>query len=342
MKQRMNAMSKRIKMVDTTLRDGSHAVSHSFTVEQARAIAEGLDEAGAYYIELSHGDGIGGSSINYGRSATDEMELLREAGKVVKNARLGVLLLPGIGTIEDLEVAIDAGANAVRVATHCTEADISIQHLEYAKKRGLFTAGFLMMSHMVEPKVLLEQSKIFEGCGVDYINIADSAGHMTPDEVRRKISFLAEGLDTPVGYHAHNNLGLAIGNSLAAIESGAAYIDITCRGLGAGAGNAQGEVLVSVMNMLGYESGVDPYMLQDLAENVVAPVMQRPQIVDTASLMLGYAGVYSSFLLHTYRAAEKFGLNPRDVLVELGRRKMVGGQEDMIIDVAFALSRKNK
>ncbi|TQI66660.1 4-hydroxy-2-oxovalerate aldolase [Clostridium sp. KNHs216] len=331
---------RKIKIVDTTLRDGSHAVSHSFTVEQATAIAGGLDKVGVSLIELSHGDGIAGSSINYGMSKVPEMKLLSAASKVVKNAKLTVLLLPGIGTIEDLQEAKDNGAQAVRVATHVTEADIAIQHIKYAKSIGMTAVGFLMMSHMASPEKIVEQAKIFEECGADYINLADSAGHMVPDDVRARISALKNSIGIPVGFHSHNNLGLSIANSVAAVEEGASYIDVTCRGLGAGAGNTQNEVLCAVLDRLGYDTGVDLYGIMDVAEEIVEPIMQRPQVVNTASLMLGYAGVYSSFLLHTYRAAEKFHLNPRDILVELGRRGMVGGQEDMIIDVAFELSQQ--
>lgn len=333
---------KQIHIVDTTLRDGSHAVSHSYTVEQVTAIAGGLDKTGVSLIELSHGDGISGSSINYGFSKTPEMELLKAANKVVKNAKLTVLLLPGIGTIEDLKEAANCGAKAVRVATHVTEADIAIQHIKYAKSIGMMAVGFLMMTHMASPEKIAEQAKIFADSGADYINLADSAGYMVPDDVRARISLLKSSIDIPIGFHSHNNLGLSIANSFAAAEEGATYIDATCRGLGAGAGNTQNEVLCAVMNRLGYETGVDIYGLMDIAQNIVEPIMQRPQVINTASLMLGYAGVYSSFLLHTYRAAEKFNLNPRDILVELGRRKMVGGQEDMIVDVAYELATKIK
>jgi len=333
---------KRIYIVDTTLRDGSHAVSHSFTAEQAAAVAGGLDKAGVDIIEISHGDGIAGSSINYGFSKVPELELIEAAGKVVTNAHLAVLLLPGIGTIEDLKQAKERGASAVRIATHVTEADIAIQHIQWAKQNGMFTAGFLMMVHMAGPEKILEQAKIFADAGADYINLADSSGYMTPEDVRRRIGILKQNMNLPVGFHAHNNLGLAIANSIAAIEEGADYIDATCRGLGAGAGNTQMEVLCAVMQRLGYETGVNIYGLMDLAEDVVEPIMQRPQAIRTDSLMLGYAGVYSSFLLHTRRAAEKFGLAPRDILVELGKRRMVGGQEDMIVDVAYELSQKRK
>lgn len=332
---------RRINLIDTTLRDGSHAVSHSFTVEQVKAIAGGLDRAGVDFIELSHGDGIGGSSINYGFSAVDELTLLRAASEVIKNAKLTVLLLPGVGTIEDLKRAEDTGIRAVRVATHVTEADVSIQHIRYAKGKGLFVAGFLMMSHMAEPDKIVEQARIFEAEGVDYINLADSAGYMVPDDVRRRISALKESVSVPIGFHAHNNMGLAMGNSLAALEAGAEYIDGTCRGLGADAGNTQIEVLCTVLNRMGYDINADIYQMMDVASTAVEPLMRRPQVIRTDSLMLGYAGVYSSFLLHARRAADRFGIDIKDILIELGRRGMVGGQEDMIVDVAYELS-KNK
>lgn len=333
---------RKINIVDTTLRDGSHAVSHSFTTEQVTAVAGALDKVGVEIIELSHGDGIAGSSVNYGVSKVSELELLKAAGAVVKNAKLGVLLLPGVGTIEDLEAAKDCGAKTVRVATHVTEADISIQHLKAAAKMGLMPVGFLMMTHMASPEKILEQAKIFVDAGAAYVNLADSAGYLVPDDVKARVSLLAEQLPIPVGFHAHNNLGLAVANALAAVETGATYIDVTCRGLGAGAGNAQAEVVAAVLNRLGYNTGLDLYGYMDVSENIVEPLMHRPQTINSAALMLGYAGVYSSFLLHTYRAAEKFCLNPRDILVELGKRGMVGGQEDMIVDVAFALSQSKK
>ncbi|MDR1389699.1 MAG: 4-hydroxy-2-oxovalerate aldolase [Treponema sp.] len=330
----------KINLIDTTLRDGSHAVSHSFTGDQAAAIAEGLDKAGVFLIELSHGDGIAGSSINYGFSKVDELDLLEAAGKVIKNAKLGVLLLPGVGTIENLKQARERGANAVRIATHVTEADIAIQHIKWAKEAGMFTVGFLMMAHMASPEKIIEQAKIFADAGADYINLADSSGYMVADDVKARIGALKNAIKIPVGFHAHNNLGMAVANSLAAVEEGADFIDATCRGLGAGAGNCQIEVLAAVLQRLGYNTGVNIYDLMDVAEDIVEPVMHRPQVIRTDSLMLGFAGVYSSFLLHTRRAAEKFGLAPRDILVELGKRRMVGGQEDMIVDVAWELSQK--
>ena len=329
---------KRIHIVDTTLRDGSHAVSHSFSPEQVTAIAGGLDKVGVDIIECAHGDGITGSTFNYGFSKYDEMELISAASKVIHNAKQCILLIPGIGTIEDLEEAYKNGARVVRVATHCTEADVGIQHIQAAKKMGMMAVGFLMMVHMASPEKLLEQAKIFAAAGADYINLADSAGYCLPQDVTERVTALVNGLSIPVGFHAHNNLGVAVANSIAAVEARATYIDATCRGLGAGAGNTQLEVLAAVLDRMGYDTGLDLYGVMDVAEEVVEPIMHRPQVIRTAPLMLGYAGVYSSFLLHTYRAAEKFGLNPRDILVELGRRRMVGGQEDMIVDVAYQMA----
>lgn len=331
-------MSKsKITFVDTTMRDGSHAVKHSFSIEQVKAIAGGLDRCGVELIELSHGDGLGGSSYTYGFSAVDEFELLKAAKTQIKNAKLTVLLLPGIGTIEDLKKAQDCGAAAVRVATHVTEADVSEQHIKAAKELGMMAVGFLMMVHMGSPELIAEQAKKMESYGADYINLADSAGYLLPDDVKQRIEAVKAAVSIPVGFHAHNNLGMAAANSLVAAQSGAAYIDGTLRGLGAGAGNAQLEILAGVLQRNGYDTGVDFYGLMDLAQDAVDPIMLRPQVIDNGSLMLGYAGVYSSFLLHVYAAAEKYELEPRDILVELGRRGMVGGQEDMIIDVAYQL-----
>ena len=332
--------AKFINLVDTTLRDGSHAVSHQYTVEQVKAIASGLDEAGVQYIELSHGDGMAGSSYNYGWSATSDEELIKAGSSGIKKGKLVVLLIPGIGTIEDLKMAADCGVKVVRVATHVTEADISEQHIGMAKKIGMMAIGFLMMTHMALPEKVVEQAKLLESYGADCVYIADSAGALLPEGVSERVSAVVEALKVPVGFHAHNNLTLATANSLAAIEAGATFIDGTCRGLGAGAGNTQIEVLTGVLEKKGYETGVDFYKIMDVAEDIVEPIINRPQVVRNASLMLGYSGVYSSFLLHTYRAAERFNLDPRKILVELGRRRMVGGQEDMIVDIAYQLSRK--
>lgn len=334
-------MAQQIHIVDTTLRDGSHAVSHSFSPDQVRKIASQLDQSGVYMIEVSHGDGISGSSYNYGFGKYPEMDLIAAAADVVKNAKLDILLIPGIGTVADLKRARALGVNAVRVATHVTEADVSAEHIRAAKELDMFAVGFLMMSHMAPPEKIAEQAKLMESYGADYINIADSAGYLLPEDVAARVKAVREAVSIPVGFHAHNNLTLAIANSLSAIEAGATYVDATLRGLGAGAGNAQLEVLAGVLQRKDIPTGLDFYKLMDIAENDVEPLMQRPQVIRTAPLMLGYAGVYSSFLLHVYRAAEKFHLEPRDILVEIGKRGMVGGQEDKIVEIAYTLANSN-
>ena len=327
-----------IIITDTTLRDGMHAVSHQFTPEQMAAVARGLDEAGVPIIEASHGDGLGGSSLQYGFAAASDEEYLKAVSAVLKRAKLAVLLLPGIGTKVDLEMAAGFGAKVARIATHCTEADISEQHMGLAKKLGMTVVGFLMMAHMVPPEKLLEQAKLMESYGADVVYCTDSAGALLPDGVKERVGLLAENLKVGVGFHAHNNLCLAVGNNLAAIEAGATHIDVTLRGLGGGAGNAPAEAMVAVLNKMGIDTGIDLYRLMDVAENVLQPMMHRPQQISNTSLILGYAGVYSSFLLHTYRAAEKYDVDPRDILVELGQRRIVGGQEDIIIDVAHEIA----
>ena len=327
----------KITLVDTTLRDGSHAVRHSYTEEQVKKIAGGLDRCGVEIIELSHGDGLGGGSYTYGFSKTDPFKLMEAASAEIKNGKLAVLLLPGIGTIADLKQAQSCGAKAVRVATHVTEADVSAQHIYAAKEMGMMAVGFLMMVHMAPTERIVEEAKKMESYGADYINMADSAGYLMPEDVEERVKAVTEAIGIPVGFHAHNNMGMAVANSLKAVQSGAAYVDGTLRGLGAGAGNAQLEVLAGVLKREGYELGSDFYGLMDLAADAVDPIMLRPQTIDNGSLMLGYAGVYSSFLLHVYDAAKKYELDPRDILVELGRRGMIGGQEDMIIDVAYQL-----
>lgn len=331
-------MEKRmVQIVDTTMRDGSHALRHSYTADQVKRIAKALDESKVPFIEVTHGDGLGGSSYTYGFSKTDEFELLEAANEVITNSKLTVLLLPGIGTIEDLKNANRHGVKAVRVATHVTEGDVSAQHIKAAKELDMMAVGFLMMCHMAPPEVIAGEAKKMESYGADYINLADSAGYLTPQEVVKRIEAVKEAVKIPVGFHAHNNLGMAVANSLAAVEAGASYIDATVCGLGAGAGNTQIEVLAAVLQRESFETGLDLYGLMDLAKDVVKPLMLRPQEIDTGSLMLGYTGVYSSFLLHVYHAAEKYHIEPRDILMELGKRKMVGGQEDMIIDVAYQL-----
>ena len=330
------------RLTDSTLRDGSHALAHQFSPKQAADIARALDDAGVPVIEVSHGDGLGGSSFNYGFSSTDERELIRAVASAVKRARIAVLLLPGIGVADDLKEAQALGASIARVATHCTEADIAIQHIQMARNLGMEAVGFLMMAHMIEPAALLEQARIMEGAGAQTVYVVDSAGAMTVHDARARVAELKAGLrpETQVGVHAHNNLSLAVANSLGALEEGVDQVDGCSRGLGAGAGNCPTEILVAVSERLGYVTGVDTLRAMDVAEAVVAPIMPREQIIDRSALTLGYAGVYSSFLLHAERAAERFGVDAREILLELGRRKVVGGQEDMIVDVALELSRR--
>jgi 4-hydroxy-2-oxovalerate aldolase len=336
-------MSKqRINITDTTLRDGDHAMSHQFTVEHIRQVAQALDEAGIPVIEVSHGDGLAGSSIQYGISREPEEHYIEAAAEVIKQARLAFLLVPGIGTRKDLKRAAARGATVARVATHCTEADISEQHIKAAKDLGLDVHSFLMMAHMVEPEKLAEQAKLMESYGADCIYVVDSAGSMLDQEARGRVRALRAALSesVEVGFHAHNNLCLSVANTVAAIEEGATRVDASTNGLGAGAGNTPTEALVAVLSRLGIDTGVDLFKVMDVAEEVVLPIMRHIPRIDRASLTIGYAGVYSTFLLHAFRAAEKFNVDARDILLELGRRKAVGGQEDMIIDVAVELSRK--
>jgi 4-hydroxy 2-oxovalerate aldolase len=323
-----------INLVDTSLRDGMHSVSHAFTPEQMGAVAAALDPAGLRLVEAAHGDGLGGSSFQYGFAAASDLEYVEAVVAAAERTEVAVLLLPGIGTIKMLEEARQRGAGAVRVATHCTEADISAQHIAWAREQGMTTIGFLMMSHMLEPAALAEQAALMESYGAEVVYVVDSAGALVPDGARERAEALRDRLEVEVGFHAHNNLGCAVGNSLAAVAAGATWVDGSLRGLGAGAGNAATEVLAAALDKAGVETGADVFALMDAAEDVVAPLLPRPQIIDRGSLMLGYAGVYSSFLRHTERAAEKYGVDARELLVELGRRGVVGGQEDVIIEVA--------
>ncbi|MEW6622332.1 MAG: 4-hydroxy-2-oxovalerate aldolase [Bacillota bacterium] len=334
-------MKKFIRIVDVTLRDGMHAVSHQFTPDDMAEIAAGLDEAGVDTIEIGHGDGLSGSSFQYGFAAATDDDYLKAVSGVIKNAKLDVLILPGIGTKKELELAAKYNAKVARIATHVTEADIGEQHIKLAKELGMEAIGFLMMAHMAPVEKVVEQAKLFESYGADKIYITDSAGAMTPVDVSNRIKAVKEAVSVPIGHHAHNNLSLAVANTLAAIEAGADMVDAACKGLGAGAGNTQTEVLVAVLDKLGYLTNIDLYKIMDVADDIVSPKMQRPQVIDKNSLSIGYAGVYGSFLLHSLRAAEKFNVDARDILVELGKLRTVGGQEDMIIDVAYELSQNS-
>ncbi|MET3290482.1 UNVERIFIED_CONTAM: 4-hydroxy 2-oxovalerate aldolase [Brevibacillus sp. OAP136] len=331
---------KPIKITEVCLRDGSHVVAHQFTEEQVRDVAQALDAAGMHYIEVSHGDGLGGSTIQYGRSRVNEMKLIETAVSVCKQATVAVLLIPGIGTVNELKQAQELGAGLVRVATHVTEADVSAQHIHLARELGMEAMGFLMMAHSAPVDKLVEQAKLMESYGAQAVYVTDSAGALLPHEVRERIAALRQSLDIEIGFHAHNNLSLAMANTLAAIEEGATRIDGSMRCLGAGAGNTQTEVLVAVLERLGIDVGIDLYQMMDVAEEIVGPILPGSQEIKKGSLVMGYAGVYSSFLLHAERAGKRFGIDPRDILIELGRRKAVGGQEDMIIDVAAELAKR--
>lgn len=326
------------RITDSSLRDGSHPMRHQFTRAQVRAVAQALDEAGVPVIEVTHGDGLAGSSIQYGFSRTSEMELIAEAASVCRQAKIGALLLPGIGTLTELKEAVANGIQVVRIATQCTEADISEEHFELAKKLGLEAIGFLMMAHLRPPEVLVEQAKLMESYGADCVYVVDSAGAMLPQDASDRVKALKEALTIQVGFHAHNNLGLAIGNSLAALEAGADQLDGCLRGLGAGAGNAPTELLAAVLEKMGLNPGLDVYKLMDAAEYVIAPMMPYQPIPNRDAISIGYAGVYSTFLLHAQRAGERYGVDPRDILMELGRRQAVAGQEDWILDVALELA----
>ncbi|MFC6864217.1 4-hydroxy-2-oxovalerate aldolase [Halomicroarcula sp. GCM10025817] len=329
-----------VRLVDMTLRDGMHAVDHSFTPEEMADVAAALDEASMDVVEVSHGDGMGGSSINYGFSAAETGEYLDAVVPQLTDTKLSVLLLPGIGTVEELDLAVDRGADVCRIATHVTEADVSQEHFEYVTDRGLEATGLLMLSHMAAPETVLEQAKLMEEYGADAVYVMDSAGAMLPSDVRDRVGLLADELSIDVGFHAHDNLGLAIGNTLAGIEAGATTIDGCLRGLGAGSGNAQMEVLVGVLEKAGYEVTPDFFGVMDAAEDVLVPMVSDDEMpeIDNDSLLLGYAGVYSSFLRHTRRAGEKYGIDPREILLALGEMEVVGGQEDLITDVASRLA----
>jgi 4-hydroxy 2-oxovalerate aldolase len=327
---------------DVTLRDGMHALAHQYTVEQMVAIARRLDEAHVDIVEVSHGDGLSGNSFNYGFSRHTELEYLTAVREVLQHARLAALLLPGIGTVEDLKMARDAGVETIRIATHCTEADIAAQHISTARELGFDTVGFLMMSHMIPTAQLVEQAKLMASYGAHCVYIVDSAGALLMDETRERVAAFRNELGCQVGFHNHNNLGLGVANTIIAIEGGVDRADASLAGMGAGAGNCPLEVLIAVCKRMGIETGVELYPLIDAADQLVRPLQTRPVVTDGNALMLGYAGVYSSFLLHTERAAARFGVDARDILVELGRRRMVGGQEDMIVDVALGLAGRNE
>jgi len=333
---------RKVILHDMCLRDGMHAKREQISVEQMVKVATALDDAGVPYIQVTHGAGMGGNSLQHGFAMASNEEYISAVAAAVKQTKISVLLIPGLGTMRELQAAYEAGARSVHVATHCTEADTAPQHIAYCRKLGMDTTGFLMMAHLNDPKGIAEQGKLMESYGAHTVYVTDSAGYMLPQDVKDRVSALRDVLkpETEIGFHGHHNMGMGIANSIAAIEAGASRIDGSVAGLGAGAGNTPLEVFLAVCERMGIETGVDLFKLMDVAEDVIVPMMDHMVRVDRDSLTLGFAGVYSTFLLHAKRAAERFGVPARDVLVELGRKKMIGGQEDMIIDTAMTMAKE--
>lgn len=333
---------KEILLHDMCLRDGMHAKKEQISVDEMVKLAKGLDEAGVPVIQVTHGAGLGGSSLQHGFSPHTNEEYISGVAAVVKNTRISVLLIPGLGTMKELESAYACGARVVTVATHATEADTSPQHIAKARELGMETFGFLMMAHLNDAKGLAEQAKLMESYGAQTVYVTDSAGYMLPHDVTERITAVRDALkpETQIGFHGHNNLSMGVSNSIAAVAAGATRIDCSAAGLGAGAGNTPLEVMVAVCQRMGIETGIDLFKLMDVAEDIVVPMMEHVVRIDRESLTLGYAGVYSTFLLHAKRAGERFGVPARDILVELGRKKMIGGQEDMIMDTAMTMAKE--
>jgi 4-hydroxy-2-oxovalerate/4-hydroxy-2-oxohexanoate aldolase len=333
---------RRVIVHDMCLRDGMHAKKEQISIEQMIKVATALDSAGVPYLQVTHGAGLGGNSLQHGFAPHSNEAYIEAVAASIKQAIVSVLLIPGLGTMKELKSAYDCGARSVHVATHCTEADTAPQHIAYARELGMDTSGFLMMAHLNDAKGIAHQGRLMESYGANTVYVTDSAGYMLPKDVSNHISALRDSLDenTEIGFHGHHNMGMGIANSVAAIEAGATRIDASVAGLGAGAGNTPLEAFVAVCDRMGIESGVDLFKLMDMAEEIIVPMMDHMVRVDRESLTLGFAGVYSTFLLHAKKASQQFGVPARDILVELGRRKMIGGQEDMIQDTAMTMAKE--
>ncbi len=338
----MNDHTFDVRITDTSLRDGSHHKRHQFTKDEVQGIVAALDHAGVPVIEVAHGDGLGGSSFNYGFSKTPEQELIKLAAETAKDAKIAFLMLPGLGIKEDIAAARDNGAQVCRIATHCTEADVSIQHFGFARELGLETVGFLMMSHTVSPEKLAEQARIMADAGCQCVYVVDSAGALVLEDVTDRVSALKAELgdDAQVGFHGHENLDLAVANSVMAVRAGAKQIDGSVRRFGAGAGNSPVEALVGVFDKIGVKTGIDFFDVLDAAQDVVAPVMGQECQLDRNAMTIGYAGVYSSFLKHAVRQGERYGVPAHELLLRAGKRKLIGGQEDQLIDIALEIQRE--
>jgi 4-hydroxy 2-oxovalerate aldolase len=330
-----------VRITDTSLRDGSHAKRHQFRVEEVRAIVGALDDAGVPVVEVAHGDGLGGSSFNYGFSLVDERVLIQAAVESARQAKIAALMLPGLGTKEDITAVSDLGVSIIRIATHCTEADVSEQHFGLARDIGLETVGFLMMAHSVSPDVLAVQARIMVDAGCQCVYVVDSAGAMILEDASERVAaVVAEvGTDAQVGFHGHENLSLSLANTILAMRSGAVQLDGSTRRFGAGSGNTSVEAMAAVLERQGIRTGIDVLKIIDAAEDVVRPVMDGETVLDRLSLIMGYAGVYSSFLNHAYRAANRYSVSGAEILLECGRQHLVGGQEDQIIQIAAELAR---
>lgn len=333
---------RKVILHDMCLRDGMHAKREQISIEQMIKVATTLDDAGVPYIQVTHGGGLGGNSLQHGFAPHSNEEYISAVAPLMKQAKVSVLLIPGLGTMQELQSAYDCGARSVHVATHCTEADTSPQHIAFARKLGMDVSGFLMMAHLNDAEGIAQQGKLMESYGAHTVYVTDSAGYMLPEDVTERISALRAVLkpETEIGFHGHHNLGMGVANSIAAIAAGASRIDGSVAGLGAGAGNTPLEVFAAVCDRMGIETGTDLFKLMDVAEDIIVPMMDHLVRVDRESLTLGYAGVYSTFLLHAKKASEQFGVPARDILVELGRKKMIGGQEDMIKDTALTMARE--